>query len=381
MVARFLDVDAHNITSFDGELGYKLRNHTIKDGVGGAYSTNRYSSSGERVMLNFADQPCRINTYGNSFTQCTQVSDGETWQEYLAAHLGEPVRNFGVGGYGVYQAYRRMLREESTRFSAEYLVLNIWSDDHFRSIYKYRWFQIVEQSGTLARDTLSDPEAWRFSGTPWAHLRLNEKTGGFEECRNPYPTPESLYRLCDSDHVYEAFKWDIGVQASAARRHASDVNTEVLQKIADGLEIPADFSSPQATAQTAETLLQTCALRSSMYVVDRARAFAQEKGKKLIIFLSYSSADVTKACERQPRFDQVFVDYLEEGDFVYVDTLKKHVEDFELFKCSPQDYAQRYYIGHYNPKGNHFFAFAVKDAVVEWLDPRPPSYSESALSA
>ena len=32
--------------------------------------------------------------------------------EYLAAHLGEPLRNFGVGGYGVYQAYRRLVREE-----------------------------------------------------------------------------------------------------------------------------------------------------------------------------------------------------------------------------------------------------------------------------
>jgi len=27
-----------------------------------------------------ANRPCRINTYGNSFTQCHQVSDGETWR-------------------------------------------------------------------------------------------------------------------------------------------------------------------------------------------------------------------------------------------------------------------------------------------------------------
>ena len=62
----------------------------------------------------YAGRPCRINTYGDSFTQCHQVSDAETWQEYLAGHLGEPIRNFGMGGYGVYQAYRRMVREEQT---------------------------------------------------------------------------------------------------------------------------------------------------------------------------------------------------------------------------------------------------------------------------
>ena len=29
------------------------------------------------------------------------MNDGETWQEYLAAHLREPIRNYGVGGYSV----------------------------------------------------------------------------------------------------------------------------------------------------------------------------------------------------------------------------------------------------------------------------------------
>ena len=29
-------------------------------------------------MRLFADRPCRVNTYGDSFTHCDQVSDGET---------------------------------------------------------------------------------------------------------------------------------------------------------------------------------------------------------------------------------------------------------------------------------------------------------------
>lgn len=76
----------------------------------------------------YADQKPRINTYGNSFTQCHQVSDGETWQEYLAAHLGEPIGNFGTGGHGVYQAYRRMLREGGSEHGTEYLILYIWGE-------------------------------------------------------------------------------------------------------------------------------------------------------------------------------------------------------------------------------------------------------------
>ena len=43
----------------------------------------------------------------------------------MAATLGEPVRNFGVGGFSVYQAYRRMLREEEV-VPAEHIVFNIF---------------------------------------------------------------------------------------------------------------------------------------------------------------------------------------------------------------------------------------------------------------
>ena len=391
VVDRFLDPDAavhavtaerseHNWAAFDAELGYRLHDSVVKDGLDGSYSIYRYHPSGERKMLNFAEQPCRINTYGNSFTQCHQVSDGETWQEYLAAHLGEPIRNFGVGGYGVYQAYRRMLREEKTKSSAEYVILNVWSDDHFRSIYKWRWIHIPGFRVHLPKKDLSKTEACMFHANPWSYLRLNPENGKFEECENPYSTPESLYQLCDKEHVYETFKDDFDVQAFLAQQHATDIKPEILQKTAEVLEIPADFSSPEAISKTAQALLQACALRASMYIVDRARAFAETEGKKLMILLSYSSGDVIHACRNVPRFDQIFVDYLRENEFLFVDALHKHVEDFKVFSCSPEEYVQRYYIGHYNPRGNHFFAFAVKDAIVKWLEPKPPTYREKGPS-
>jgi hypothetical protein len=37
-------------------------------------------------------------------------------------------------------------------------------------------------------------------------------------------------------------------------------------------------------------------------------------------------------------------------------------------------YRRRYFIGHYSPSGNHLFAFAIKDTVVNWLDPKPVTY-------
>ena len=37
---------------------------------------------------------------------------------------------------------------------------------------------------------------------------------------------------------------------------------------------------------------------------------------------------------------------------------------------------KRYFIGHYTPSGNHFFAYAIKDKIVDWLDPKPITYQQ-----
>jgi hypothetical protein len=85
-----------------------------------------------------------------------------------------------------------------------------------------------------------------------------------------------------------------------------------------------------------------------------------------------------RACQGQPRPDEVFVDFLKDNDIRFVDVLAKHVEDFRAFNLSPREYVNRYYIGHYKPLGNHFFAFAIKDALVDWLEPKPFTYRKGS---
>ena len=141
--------------------------------------------------------------------------------------------------------------------------------------------------------------SWGLSWPPWAYVRLNLETGEFEEEDNPYPTHDSLYLLTDDDHVYEAFRDNFDLQAILAKHHVPDVNTKVLGMAAEAMGLPADFGSVEATARSAGDLLRTCALRSSMYVLDRAKAYAYSKGKELLVLLSYSPTDVTDACRRQ----------------------------------------------------------------------------------
>ncbi len=369
----FLDPKKPNGAKFDPVLGYTLRDNIVKGGVDGSRMIECFQKSGERKMINYADRPCRINTYGDSFTQCYQVSDGETWQECLAAHLGEPIRNFGIGGYGVYQAYRRMLREEQETVAAPYLILNIWGvDDHLRSMDAWRWLRIGESFRTVPG------HLFMFHANPWVHVRLDLKTGRLVEVENSFNTPESLYQLTDPEFVYEHFKDDLVVKLLVTERNGAAAERDELDALARTLNVKADLSSPEATAATASAVHLQYALRTGTCIVERAQTFARENNKKLMILLSYDSGTVERACQGLPRPDQILVDFLKDKKIPFVDALTAHVRDFKTFILSANEYVDRYYIGHYSPHGNHFFAFVVKDALVNWLDPKPIAYRQGS---
>ncbi len=66
---------------FDKDVGYVLGNYMPRDGQDGSSTISTIRSNGARTSFLYKDKPCRINTYGDSFTACNQVNDGETWQE------------------------------------------------------------------------------------------------------------------------------------------------------------------------------------------------------------------------------------------------------------------------------------------------------------
>ena len=355
---------AFEFEKYDGELGWILRDVRLVDGLDGATSTYRYGPLGERLTIAHADKPCRINTYGDSFTQCHQVSDGETWQEVLAAHLGEPVRNFGVGGYSVYQAYRRMLREEQ-RAKAETIIFNIYSDDHYRNLASWR----------LIRRGVKRPLPYMLPTLP--HLRVNFSTGECREHENACPTQESVYNLCDLDWVEEQFREDFVLAIRMAQVNAKDNPEFAFQTLTDlarrhSLDAPIDRGRP--AGQIADELYTRAGLLATQKVIDWVVAFAKKADKRVLFVLSFGSGHVARHLRQTPRFDQSIVDFLNKKGLPYVDLLEAHAADYAQFSASVGDYLKRYYVGHYNPRGNFFTAFAIKSKLVEMLDPKPAAY-------
>ena len=357
---------------FDPDVGYILGSYIPYDGMDSSSTISTVRPNGARTAFMYKDKFCRINTYGNSFTQCHQVSDGETWQEYLAAHIGEPVRNFGMGGFGAYQAYTRMLREEKTKYGAEYIILYIWGNDHVRSLLRCRY---MLTSKWHQRQNHKEGIGRMFHGNFWANIEMDLNTGQLVENDNLLSTPQSLYKMTDPDWMVKNLKDDIALQMALYEREMiNDIDIQNIKKLSNHLNFDVDLQYQEISRKSVKKILDKYSFAATKYILKKAKEFARSQNKQLMIIFFDPYRVARKLIENATRYDEEIVDHLEKNNFNYFDMNLVHVEDYKNFNLSLDDYFKRYFIGHYNPTGNHFFAFSIKDRIVEWLQPKPITY-------
>jgi hypothetical protein len=380
---------------FDSELGvvdgkYVGEVGGLPGGIDGSANVGTFRADGARTSFMYTDQRPRINTYGDSFTHGDQVNDGETWQEYLAAHLREPIGNFGVGGYGVYQAYRRIIREENTDHAAKYLILTICCDDSTRSLFR-SWYPITR---TLEHRVFAGAK-------PNVELDLN--TRRFVEKENLLPTEQSLYHLTESQWIVDHLKGDYALQLQlyggdwwVEKQRIRHLDHYKISKLAAALDFTFDwnlegqtdtvpsryaaYGVPSITRMQAQAqaLLNRYAQRATIYILDKARTYAEQHGKKLLVVLVLNT-DGAALQKTGARDNQEVVDFLNRENFYYFDIDQALVDDYKKANTnlSFSDYVKKYMVngeGHLNPTGNHFFAYSLKDKLIDWLDPKPTTY-------
>ncbi len=379
-INRYMDPRNPAILEFDAELGYLHRNHCMQDGMEGTITSGTYDPKGKnRSMVHYADQPCRINTYGDSYTQGAQVSDGETWQEVLAANFREPIRNFGVGGYGVYQAYRRAMRMEAQKnFASEYIILNVWDDDYMRNIDAARWIRVAWMCRTLPRGR---KDGYPVHGFPWVHLRYNVKTAKWEERPGMCKKAKDLLKLVGADNYYNAFK-DDPVAHLYCLREGGEAPIKESEEIAEAFGIKVNLRNPRTRQADAKKLHIAYGIRSTMYTVDKFRKWTKANKRKFMILLSYDAPTIQKYIKTGERFDAEFVRFLDKEKYLYIDTLPKVHAEYKLFRGSVNEFCERMFVaragaqvfGHHNPCGNFWFAYAIRKELLNWLNPKPPAY-------
>ncbi len=355
---------AFPFSKYHSEFGWLLNNAFFKDGIDNSISAYTYEGEdGERILSNYSEKLCRINTYGDSFTQCHQVSDHETWQEVLAAHIQEPIRNFGIGGWSVYQAYLRMLKEEK-RKPAKYIIFNIYEDDHKRNLDAWRNIRVRKHPQHIE--------------APLPHVKVNLKENNIIECKNPCPTPESLYNLCDLDEAYKIFKDDFVLKIMVAHKNSKMKNTNQsysnLMELIKTHGIITNIDNSETISEKTESFHTKAAIFSTKKIIEKIEEYAKQHNKKVLYVLSFSGKSIAKYINEKTRFDNEIIDFMRRINLFYVDLMEEHTKDFLQYRLDIKDYINKYFIGHYNPRGNFFCAYAIKDKMIEILDPKPFPY-------
>lgn len=351
-------------SKYNSELGWLLNNNTFQDGVNNSWSVYTYEGEdGQRIMNNYRDKPCRINTYGNSFTQCHQVSDNETWQEVLAGHLQEPVRNFGIGGWSVYQAYLRMLKEEK-RTPARFIIFNIYGDDHLRNLDSWRNIRAKKHPQHIE------------STLPFLKVDLEKQR--ITENKNPCPTRESFYKLCDIEEAYKLFKDDFVLGIMLAHEQSKQANPsknyQSLMQLSKTHGIETRVETNDTLSEVADKIHKKAGLFSTQKILEKVEEYARVNQKQVLYVLSYPSSYIGQFIGEGSRWDQPFIDFLKNNNLPFIDLAQAHCEDYKAFKLNVKEYLGKYYIGHYNPSGNFFCAHTLREKVVEMLDPNPLPY-------
>jgi hypothetical protein len=349
------------------EFGWLLRDAHFRDGVNNSISVYNYAKpDGERLMSNYSKKPCRINTYGNSFTQCHQVSDHETWQEVLAGHFQEPVKNFGIGGWSVYQAYLRMIKEEK-RTPSEYIISNIYSDDHYRNLDAWRNIRRAKHQ--------------QFIEPPLPFMKVDLKNKTYTEHPNPTPAKEDFYKLCNIDETFKIFKDDFVTKIRIAHNKSDERNENLDFKEIHALTqthgIETALDSSTTMSKVVDAFHRECALFSTQIIIEKIEQFAKNNNKKVLFVLSYPAGYLAEAYEKNQRWDQSIIDFIHSKNLPLVDLGQAHFNEFEEFNIELKEYLSKYFIGHYNPLGNMFCAQAITNKLVEVMEPKPVSYNKN----
>lgn len=356
---------------FSSELGYILGNSMPHDGRDKSFTISTVQKSGARTQVNYKDKTSRINVYGDSFAQCHQVSDGETWEEVLAANFGEPIRNFGMGGYGTYQSYRRMLKEEATKHNARNIIFYIWGDDHQRSLLQCRYMAIKPWNDQM------DP-GYSFHGNFWPYLDFNLETGKFTEHDNKLNTPKQLYKMTDKEWMYTNLADNLALQALLfIQGYTTDFDAVKMTQLATWLKVDFDVNDKANLQKNMEILLNKFGYAANIFILDKVKLYAQKNDKNLLVIIFDPYKVMSALMSDQPRADQVMVDYLKNENFNYFDMNVVHAEDFKKSKMTMTDYYAKYFVGHYDPVGNMFFATSIKNKLINWLSPKPVTYQNS----
>jgi len=134
---------------FDKEAGWTIRKNGRHEEL---YQANSAGIRADREYgYDIPEGTVRICTFGDSFTHCDDVGNDSTWQVFMeSCRPGLEVLNFGVGAYGLDQAYVRY-KNKGLRYKTDFVLIGFMPENIFRMVNTFRAFYQADTGLPLAK--------------------------------------------------------------------------------------------------------------------------------------------------------------------------------------------------------------------------------------
>ena len=315
--------------AFDPLLGWDNRPSSAREQVNSVGEAWRMSFAADGARADgLPDTPLLATSYGDSFTQCSEVNDDETWQVFLERSLRRDVKNFGVGAFGTGQALHKFKRHVAQGLVAPVSVLAIYEENIGRVVTSYNPFYQRRHGIGLG---------FKPSFQPGRNGAVRERPNLYDDPEKSLEELRALAKAQAGDDFWGARMLRLGLPATL----------EVLRGLVLGLD-ELEPGKPFPLWQRDE------GLAVMHHLVDDFRRTARGAGSlPLVLFIPHN-----RSLERPgPPSYAAFMDQLRErhDDLVLVDV---NAQDFERerFNVAP-------YQGHASPYGNQVIARALEAAL------------------
>lgn len=156
---------------YDPELGWVRKPDTQKEEIGQESTTEYHINEfGARLNPGHEELPRIMSCYGDSFVFARQVNDNETFVWHLSEMTKTNVLNFGVGNYGLDQAFLRLKREYPSNRTKVVLmgvvpstivrILSVWKHyNEFGNIFGFKPRYILADGKPTLIKNFIDSEA------------------------------------------------------------------------------------------------------------------------------------------------------------------------------------------------------------------------------
>ncbi len=321
----------------NGEAQYVRYSPTLGWTTNGGGSTELYhaNSQGIRGTTEYAFVPAgdrvRLAAFGDSFTHGNDVADNDAWTAVLQSIDSTlEVLNFGVGGYGLDQAYLRY-GEQGVGFNPKIVLIGFMSENINRHVSVFRPFYAPR------------------SGKPLTKPHFELENGKLKLVENPMRNLADYRRLLDkpasvltklgsTDYFYH-FRYKEGpLDFSPSVRLTKMLSYEIKERFDNPIYIDGEYNT------------EAKAYKVTARLFDEFHSTVLKNGALPIVLL-FPSKNALKAHRESDKLPyRPLIEHFKSRNYFYIEL----AHGFEMLaKDIPVD---ELCIAHYTPLGNRIVA-------------------------